>query len=84
MVERTLEDVETNTTQPVDVGVVYLGEEADFGWGHRVVVGKEQLKLEDTAWTMMSASFLTARRVPARCLAWAIYPHMETAKGHRW
>lgn len=32
-----------------DVGMVDLGEEPDFGRGHGVVFGKEQLELEDSA-----------------------------------
>jgi hypothetical protein len=48
-VSLTLEDVEANTAQSVNVGVVDLGEEADFGRGHGVVVREEQLELEDAA-----------------------------------
>lgn len=46
---RTFEDVEAYTAEPVDVGVVDLGKEADFGRGHGVVVGEKQLELEDAA-----------------------------------
>jgi basic membrane lipoprotein Med (substrate-binding protein (PBP1-ABC) superfamily) len=46
----TLQDVQTNSTETVDVGVVDLGKEADLGWSHGVVVGQEQLELEDSAW----------------------------------
>jgi hypothetical protein len=45
----TLEDVEANATQSVNVGVVNLGEEADLGRGHGVVVWEEELKLEHAA-----------------------------------
>lgn len=45
----TLEDVEANAAQPVDVGMVDLGEEADLGRSHGVVVWQEELELEDTA-----------------------------------
>jgi hypothetical protein len=48
-VRLTLEDVEADAAQSVDVGVVDLGEEAHLGRGHGVVVGKEQLELEDAA-----------------------------------
>lgn len=44
-----LENIEANATQPVDVWVVDLGEEADLGRGHGVVVGEEELELEYTA-----------------------------------
>ena len=46
----TLQDVQTNSTETVDVGVIDLGKEADLGWSHGVVVGQEQLELEDSAW----------------------------------
>lgn len=46
---RTLQDVKADTAQLVDVGVEDLGEEADLGRGHGVVVGKEQLELEGAA-----------------------------------
>jgi len=44
-----LQDVQANAAELVDVGVVDLGEEADFGRRHGVVVGKEQLELECAA-----------------------------------
>ena len=47
MLGLTLEDIETDATQPVDVGVIDLGEEAHLGRRHGVVVGEEQLELED-------------------------------------
>jgi hypothetical protein len=45
----TLQDVQANAAELVDVGVVDLGEETDFGRRHGVVVGKEQLELEGAA-----------------------------------
>lgn len=42
----TFQDVEADATKLVDVGVEYLGEEADLGWRHGVVVREEQLQLE--------------------------------------
>jgi hypothetical protein len=48
----TLEHVEANAPQSVNVGVVDLGEKADLGRGHGVVVREEQLELEDAAWMM--------------------------------
>lgn len=48
---RTLEDIETDATQLVDVWVVDLGEEADLGRDHGVVIRQEQLKLELSAYT---------------------------------
>lgn len=45
----TLENVEANAAQPVDVGVVDLSQEAHFGRCHGVVVWKKELEFEDTA-----------------------------------
>lgn len=64
---RTLEDVETDAAQAVDVGVVDLGQEADFWWGHGVVLWKEELKAED-------ASCLVSVFVPQLISPQALYP----------
>lgn len=45
----TLEDVQTDATEFVDVRVVYLGEESDLRRSHRVVVGEEELQIEYAA-----------------------------------
>jgi hypothetical protein len=45
----TLEDIEANAAQPIDVWVVDFGEESDLGRGHGVVIRQEQLELEDAA-----------------------------------
>jgi hypothetical protein len=37
----TLENVQTDTTKLVYIGVVDLGEEADLWWGHWVVIGEK-------------------------------------------
>lgn len=76
----TFENVKTNAAESVDIWVIDLGKEADFGWGHGVVVGKEQLELEDAACCCQprSAARLSA---PTRPIT---HPHMATAKGHRW
>jgi hypothetical protein len=48
----TLQYVQADSTETVDVGVVDLGKEADL-WGcHGVVVGQEQFELEDSTWIM--------------------------------
>lgn len=49
-IQRTLEDIQTDTAELVDIGVVNLGEESDLRWGHRIVVWQEELQLEDTAY----------------------------------
>lgn len=46
----TLENIKTNAAQPVDVGVVDFGKEANLGRSHGVVVRQEELELEDTAY----------------------------------
>lgn len=44
----TLQDIQTNAAETINVGVVDLGEEADLGRGHGVVIGKEEFKTEDS------------------------------------
>ena len=51
----TLEHIKTDTTELVDVGMVYLCKESNLWWGHRIVVRKKQLKLEDAAYNLVSA-----------------------------
>lgn len=46
--QRTLQDVEADTAQLVDVGVEDLGQEANLGGDHGVVVGEEELEFEVT------------------------------------
>lgn len=46
--EPTLQDVQADAAQLIDVRVEDLGKEADLGRCHRVVVGEEKLELEDT------------------------------------
>lgn len=48
---RTLENIETDATQLVHVWVVDLGEKANLGRDHGVVIRQEQLKLELSAYT---------------------------------
>lgn len=48
---RTLQNVQADTTQLVDVGVEDLGEEADFGRDHRIVIWEEELELEVTSYS---------------------------------
>lgn len=37
------EDVETDPTELVNVRMVDSGQEPNFGWGHGIVLGQEQL-----------------------------------------
>lgn len=39
---------ESSREKLTDIGVVDLCEEADLGWRHGVLLGKEELELEDT------------------------------------
>ena len=45
----TLENVETDPAELVDVRVVYLGHESDLGRRHGILLGQEQLQLEYAA-----------------------------------
>ena len=73
----TLEDIEADAAQAVDVWVVDLGEEADLGGSHRVVVWQEKLKLEYAAW-ILSVRCTDPPHAPK------IYPRRATGRGHRW
>jgi hypothetical protein len=44
----TLQDIQTDATQTINVRVVDLCQETDFGRGHRIIVWKEELESEDT------------------------------------
>lgn len=56
----TLQDIETDATELVNIWVEDLGEEADLGRCHGVVFGEEQLELEYPA--LPSVSFLHLKR----------------------
>lgn len=43
----TLENIETDTTELVNVGMIDFGQESDLGRGHWIVIWKEQLKLKN-------------------------------------
>ena len=49
--QRTLENVKADATELVDIGVKDLCEESNLRRGHRVVIGQEQLELEDTTFS---------------------------------
>jgi hypothetical protein len=44
----TFQDIEADTAELVNVGVVDLGQEADLGGGHGVLLGQKQFQLKDT------------------------------------
>lgn len=45
----TLQDIQADAAQAIDVGVIDLSQESDFGRSHRIIVRKEELESEDTA-----------------------------------
>lgn len=58
----TLQDVEADTAELVDVRVVDLCQKANLGGRHGVFLGQEQLQLEDTAYDAECAfSILSVR-----------------------
>lgn len=48
----TLQYIQADSAEAVDVGVVDLGEEANLGRSHGVVVGQEQFELKDSTCIM--------------------------------
>ena len=60
----TLQHIETDASQFIDVGVEDLGKEADLGRCHGVVVREKELKLEHAACDM-SARLLQELEGPA-------------------
>lgn len=44
---RTLENIQANTAELVDVGMENFGQESDLRRGHRIVIGEEELELEN-------------------------------------
>jgi hypothetical protein len=45
----TFENVQANPAKLIDIGVIYLRQEANFWRGHGIVIGKEQFELENAA-----------------------------------
>lgn len=43
----TLQDIQADPAKTIDVGVVDLGEEANLGGSHRIVIGQEEFKSEN-------------------------------------
>jgi hypothetical protein len=75
----TLQNVQADAAELVDVWVVDLGKEADFGWCHGVVIRKEELELEGTACEMC----ISCRQCNSRS-GYSSHSRMVTAKGRRW
>jgi hypothetical protein len=57
----TLQYVQADSTETIDVGVVDLGKEADLGGCHGIVVGQEQFELEDSTWVMCQSRGRSSR-----------------------
>lgn len=49
LISLTLQNIQTDATQFVNVGMVDLGKESNLWWGHRIVVWEKELELEYTA-----------------------------------
>ena len=45
----TFQHIQADSSQFINVGVVYPSQESDFGRGHGIVVWEEELELEDSA-----------------------------------
>ena len=43
-----LQDIKTDSTEVVDVGVIYLGAEDNFRGRHGVLIGEKELSIENT------------------------------------
>lgn len=63
---RTLQDVEADAAQLVHVGVEDLCQEADLGRRHGIVVGEEELELEDAACAASVTTLQSGRYTPWR------------------
>lgn len=64
--ELTLEHVEADSAELVDIRVVDLGEEADLGRRHGVIVGEEELELEYTTCLLVSTDLSPSKsRMPS-------------------
>jgi len=48
-VKLTLQNVQANTAQSVDIWVVDFGQESDLWWRHGIVVWEEELEVENPA-----------------------------------
>ena len=83
----TLENIQADTPELVDVWVVDLGQEADLGWCHGVIVWKEELELEDSTCIVLSevckpgcvATEWRGLTFVWR-LAWAVYRDIEVSQ----
>lgn len=49
-----LEHIQADTTELIDVWMVYLGKETDLWWCHWVVVWEEELEVEDATLSFIS------------------------------
>lgn len=63
-----LQHIQADSAQAIDVRVVYAGQEAYSRRAHRVVVGEEELELEDAACERRSATYVHQLRPDAASL----------------
>lgn len=58
----TLQNIQADTTQSINIRVVDLGQEADFGRGHRVIIWQEEFELEFTPYSQVFSTMIEASR----------------------
>lgn len=69
----TLQNIQADTTQAINIRVVDPGQEADFGRGHRVIIRQEELEPEFTTYSQaVSALSRRARRPHDSTLIWGL------------
>lgn len=54
----TLQNVQTDTTQLVDIWMIDLGEKSNLGRRHGVIVREKELKLKNPAYVLSAAYLL--------------------------
>lgn len=62
------EDVQTYPSQPVYVGMVYLGQETHFWRSHGIVFREEELKLERTTYKAHQSASCRAKLCISSCV----------------
>lgn len=60
----TLQNIQADTTQAINIRVVDLGQEADFGRGHRVIIRQEELEPEFTTYSQAVSTLSGRSRRP--------------------
>lgn len=82
----TFQNVETDTTQLVNVGVINLGHKAHFRRSHGVILGQEQLQLKDTSYgtqNKISVSSNKKKRMNGRFLGQNLAVLLSLCPGYK-